>query len=113
MATRLGLALAGWLSVAATATLHDESRAFAIYLAISWIPAVILSIGLFFVWRYPLDECSCAIITRRLQRRTQRDALIKGAYLYVSLALTKQINKTNIPKLNIKPETSVIRVSGS
>ena len=54
----------------ATATTHDESSAFAIHLAISWVPAVILSIGLFFIWRYPLDERRCAIIARRLQRRT-------------------------------------------
>jgi|TARA_B110000114_G_scaffold184850_1_gene229738 MFS family permease len=66
----LGLALAGWLGFDATATTHDESSAFAIHLAISWVPAVILSIGLFFIWRYPLDERRCAIIARRLQRRT-------------------------------------------
>tara|TARA_B110000977_G_scaffold16439_1_gene20179 strand:- start:721 stop:1728 length:1008 start_codon:yes stop_codon:yes gene_type:complete len=69
----LGLALAGWLGFDATATTHDESSAFAIHLAISWIPAVILTLGLFFIWRYPLDEHRCAIIARRLQRRTQRD----------------------------------------
>ena len=65
----LGLALAGWLGFDATATTHDESSAFAIHLAISWIPAVILTVGLFFIWRYPLDERRCVIIARRLQRR--------------------------------------------
>ena len=67
----LGLALAGWLGFDATATTHDESSAFAIHLAISWIPAVILTIGLFFIWRYPLDEHRCAIIARRLQNRVK------------------------------------------
>ena len=65
----LGLALAGWLGFDATVTTHDESSAFAIHMAISWIPAVILALGLFFIWRYPLDEHRCAIIARRLQRR--------------------------------------------
>ena len=65
----LGLGIAGWLGFDATATTHDEGSAFAIHMAISWIPAVILTIGLFFIWRYPLDEHRCAIIARRLQRR--------------------------------------------
>ena len=65
----LGLALAGWLGFDATVTTHDETSAFAIHMAISWIPAVILALGLFFIWRYPLDEHRCAIIARRLQRR--------------------------------------------
>jgi len=69
-----GLALAGWLGFDAAATTHNESSAFAIHMATSWIPAVILFIGLFFILRYPLDEHRCAIITRRLQRRVQRDA---------------------------------------
>ena len=67
----LGLALAGWLGFDTTATTHDESSAFAIHLAISWIPALILTIGLFFIWRYPLDEHRCAIIARRLQNRVK------------------------------------------
>ena len=72
----LGLALAGWLGFDATATTHDESSAFAIHLAISWIPAVILTVGLFFIWRYPLDERRCAIVARRLQQRqVQSDSL--------------------------------------
>ncbi|MDB9724470.1 MFS transporter [bacterium] len=70
LALSLGLALAGWLGFDATATTHDESSAFAIHLAISWVPAVILTLGLFFIWHYPLDEHRCAIIARRLQRRT-------------------------------------------
>ena len=45
----LGLALAGWLSFDATATTHNESSAFAIHLAISWIQAVILTIGFFYM----------------------------------------------------------------
>jgi len=72
----LGLALAGWMGFDVTATTHDESSAFAIHLAISWIPAVILTIGLFFIWCYPLDEHRCAIIARRLQRQAQRDSLV-------------------------------------
>ena len=43
----LGLALAGWLSFDATATTHNESSAFAIHLAISWVPVVILTVGFF------------------------------------------------------------------
>ena len=68
----LGLALAGWLGFDATATTHNEASTFAIHLAISWIPAVILTLGLFFIWRYPLDERRCAIISRRLQSRQFR-----------------------------------------
>ena len=67
----LGLAIVGWLGFDATATTHNESSAFAIHMAISWVPAAILAVGLFFIWRYPLDERRCAIIARRLQRRTQ------------------------------------------
>ena len=69
----LGLALAGWLGFDATVTTHDEASTFAIHLAISWVPAVILTIGLFFIWHYPLDEHRCAIIARRLQRRIQHN----------------------------------------
>ena len=83
LGTSLGLALAGWLSFDATATIHDESSAFAIHLAISWVPAVILTIGLFFIWRYPLDERRCAIIARRLQRRTQRETPRQEALLAI------------------------------
>ena len=67
----LGLAIVGWLGFDATATVHDESSVFAMHMAISWVPAVFFSIGLFSIWLTPLDERRCAIICRWLQRRAK------------------------------------------
>ena len=65
----LGLAIAGWLGFDATVTSHDEKSAFAIHMAISWVPFVISSAGLFFIWLTPLDERRSAIVNRRLNGR--------------------------------------------
>ena len=91
----LGLALAGWLGFEATATTHDEFSAFAIRLAISWIPAVILTVGLLLISHYPLDEHRCAIIARRLEQRAPRDAFSQKSLLASMHAESKPIQKKN------------------
>jgi len=73
----LGLAIAGWLGFDATASHHDAQSAFAIHMAVSWIPVVLASTGLYFIWRYPLDERRSAIVHRRLNARAAR-ALAAG-----------------------------------
>ena len=69
LGTGVGLAIAGWLGFDATETIHGESSAFAIYMAISWVPSIFFSIGLFFIWLIPLSEYRCKIIHRRLSTR--------------------------------------------
>ena len=69
----LGLAIAGWLGFDATATIHTETSGFAIRTAMIWIPCIILSVGLFFIWLIPLNERRSTIIARRLARRAERN----------------------------------------
>ena len=75
----LGLAIAGWLGFDATATTHNEQSSFAIHMAISWIPCVFISIGLYFIWRFPLDERRSAIIHRRLAKRISRQMRVQSS----------------------------------
>ena len=71
----LGLAIAGWLGFDATASTHDETSGFAIRMAMSWIPGVFMCLGLFFIWRLPIDERRAAIIARRLAARVSRESV--------------------------------------
>lgn len=68
----LGLAFAGWFGFDATATEYNESSAFGIHLAVSWIPLVVTSTGLFFVWLTPLNARRNAIICRHIDSRARR-----------------------------------------
>ncbi|MDB9999655.1 MFS transporter [Porticoccaceae bacterium] len=67
----IGLGVAGWLGFDATATSHDAQSGFAIHMAVSWLPCALGSIGLYFIWRFPLDERRSAIISRRLETRNR------------------------------------------
>lgn len=71
----LGLAIAGWLGFDATATEHNAQATFAIHMAVSWVPVGLASVGLYFIWHYPLNERRSAIIHRRLSRRQQLQTL--------------------------------------
>ncbi|MDB9953857.1 MFS transporter [Porticoccaceae bacterium] len=66
----IGLAVAGWLGFDANATTHDAQSGFAIHMAVSWLPVALGSLGLFFIWKFPLDERRSAIIYRRLAGRS-------------------------------------------
>jgi Na+/melibiose symporter-like transporter len=65
----IGLAVAGGLGFDASATSHDAQSGFAIHMAVSWLPVALGSLGLFFIWKFPLDERRSAIIYRRLAGR--------------------------------------------
>jgi Na+/melibiose symporter-like transporter len=65
----VGLAVAGWLGFDATTTTHDEQSGFAIHMAVSWLPCTLGIIGLYFIWKFPLNERRCSIIRRRLGSR--------------------------------------------
>jgi len=67
----IGLAVAGWLGFDATATSHDAQSGFAIHMAVSWLPCALGSIGLYFIWKFPLNERRSAIIHRRLESRNR------------------------------------------
>jgi len=69
LAASLGLWLAGWFGFDATATEQTEQSTFAIRLAMSWVPLVIVSLSLFFIWLMPLNERRTAIVARRLNQR--------------------------------------------
>jgi len=64
----IGLAVAGWLGFDATATSHDAQSGFAIHMAVSWLPCALASVGLYFIWKFPLNERRSAIVHRRLDR---------------------------------------------
>ena len=70
----LGLAIAGWLGFDATATTHDDISGFAIRIAMSWVPCVFMSLGIFFILRFPIDERRAGIIARRLAGRVARES---------------------------------------
>jgi GPH family glycoside/pentoside/hexuronide:cation symporter len=72
LAASLGFWIAGWFGFDATATEHTEQSTFAIRLAMSWVPLVITSFMLFFIWKMPLNDRRTAIIRRRLNARTSR-----------------------------------------
>ncbi|UVW34165.1 MFS transporter [SAR92 clade bacterium H455] len=72
LGSALGLAVAGWFGFDATTSEHSESSAFGIYLAASWIPLAITSLGLIFIWFFPLNERHNAIIRRRIETRERR-----------------------------------------
>ena len=67
----IGLAVAGWLGFDATATSHDAQSGFAIHMAVSWLPCILGSAGLYFIWKFPLNERRSAIIHRRLDSRVR------------------------------------------
>ena len=72
----LGLALAGWLGFDAVASQQTTEGAFAIRFAMSWLPIVITILGLYFIYKLPLNERRMEIIGRRLGVRTKRNALV-------------------------------------
>jgi Na+/melibiose symporter-like transporter len=67
----IGLALAGWLGFDASATVHDAQSGFAIHMAVSWLPVALASTGLYFIWKFPLDERRSTIVHRRLAGRAR------------------------------------------
>lgn len=66
----LGLAIAGLLGFDATVINHNENSAFAIRISISWIPSLVLFVGVFFIWLSPLNERRTGIVARRLNERS-------------------------------------------
>ena len=82
----LGLAIAGWLGFDATSTSQSDQAAFAIHMAVSWIPCVIFLIGSYLIYLIPLDERRSAIVARRLAGRAAREsAQCQQAEPYVSI----------------------------
>jgi GPH family glycoside/pentoside/hexuronide:cation symporter len=69
----LGLALAGWFGFDATASQQSSEGAFAIRLAMCWLPMAITCLGLYFIYKTPLSEARMEIIGRRLEQRARRD----------------------------------------
>ena len=67
--TALGLGIAGWFGFDATATLHGKESIWGLILAISWLPLIFASLGLFFIALTPINEHRHAIIRRRLDAR--------------------------------------------
>ena len=67
----IGLALAGWLGFDASAAVHSAKSGFAIHMAVSWLPVALTSIGLYFIWKFPLDERRSTIVHRRLAGRAR------------------------------------------
>ena len=67
----IGLALAGWLGFDASATVHNAQSGLAIHTAVSWLPVTLMSTGLYFIWKFPLDERRSTIVHRRLARRAR------------------------------------------
>ena len=105
LGTGLGFGLAGWLGFDATATVHDEQASFAIRLAFSWVPAVIMSFALIFIWFMPLDERRCAIIKRRLDQRAQRLANTESSssisFVKPEVINSRALSNTKKPSIHI------------
>ena len=74
LAASLGFWIAGWFGFDPAATYHDEQSTFAIRLAMSWVPLVIMSFSLYFIWKMPLTDHRMAIVRRRLNARATRAA---------------------------------------
>lgn len=92
----MGFAIVGWLGFDATAISHNESDAFAIRMAVSWVPLTFSSLGLIFIWLTPLDDRRTAIICRRLKARNQKG---KGG---VDQPLAKRKKTRKITKVSLE-----------
>lgn len=66
-----GLALAGWLGFDAGSTEQTSEGVFAIHFAMCWLPMVITAMGLYFIFKLPLNEARMEVISRRLEKRAQ------------------------------------------
>lgn len=64
----LGLAIAGWYGLDATATVHDDNAVWGLKLVMTWIPFGFASLALVFIFLGPIDERRHQIILRRLTR---------------------------------------------
>ena len=76
-----GLAIAGLFGFDPEAASQSASGEAGIRLAVSWIPAVMASIAVWVVVKYPLDAKKHAVIARRLDRldrRAARDAMTQA-----------------------------------
>ena len=68
----LGLGIAGWYGLDATATTHSEQAVWGLKLAMSWIPVVFTLFALVFIALFPIDDHRHRIIRRRLDQRATR-----------------------------------------
>lgn len=68
----LGLAIAGWYGLDATATTHSEQAVWGLKLAMGGIPAVFTLFALVFIALFPINNHRHRIIRRRLDLRVAR-----------------------------------------
>jgi Na+/melibiose symporter-like transporter len=101
LAISLGLGIAGWYGLDATATTHSEQAVWGLKLAMSWIPVVFTLFALVFIALFPINNHRHSIIRRRLDQRAAR----------MASALTRSVNDDSREASAINNETLSVQPS--
>ena len=69
----LGIGIAAWFGFDSSSSVQSASAVFGLHIGSSWLPALLVGIGIIFIAVMPLTETRMAVVRRRLNQRASKD----------------------------------------